>query len=292
MHSLLKQSHGKQPDVVQDDVFAEGIHCLAYAAEARQILVGTTSGFLIRLHRDGIQDLRVRGYEHLSQLAWSHDGKFGAAVTRDKRLTVFDHTLQRRWHVTMTGNVCGLAIAPFGSHVVAATESRRMHLVTIDKKEVAVIETPQAINHLHFLQDQAAIVASAEFGHLCRHSIDGQEEFEERIMNNVGGMAVTADGERILLAAFNHGVQVLDADGHSLGSFQVDGLPSRVVCSMQKRRLAVTTLESRLYLLNFEGNLIWACDLSADPVHALTMDHSGDRLWIGTVSGRLLQLKW
>jgi len=192
----------------------------------------------------------------------------------------------------MTGKVNCVAMTPFGSHVAAGTDSRRIHVVTTDKKELVAIETPQAINHIQFLQDTPAFVAAAEFGHLCRHTIDGELEFEERIMNNVGGLATTADGKRILMAAFNHGVQVLDANANSMGSFQIDGLPSRVVCSMAKRRIAVTTLESRLYLLNFQGDLIWACDLATDPVHAMTMDHSGDHLWIATVSGRLLQLKW
>ena len=84
----------------------------------------------------------------------------------------------------------------------------------------------------------------------------------------------------------------MDADANSIGSFQIDGLPAKIICSMAKRRIVVTTLESRLYVLNFEGDLQWACDLAADPVHVMTMDHSGAHLWIATVSGRLLQLKW
>ncbi|MEP3479529.1 MAG: WD40 repeat domain-containing protein [Fuerstiella sp.] len=292
VHPLLKQSHGKQPKVVQDDVFPEGIRCLTYAAEARQVLVGTASGFLIKLHRDGVQDQRVRGFDHLNHLAWSHDGRFGAAVTRDKRLTIFDRHLRPKWHVTMTGKINCIAMSPFGSHIATGTEARRIHVVTTDKKELVEIETPQAINHIQFLQDSAAFIAAAEFGHLCKHSIDGQLEFEERIMNNVGGLAITANGKRILMAAFNHGVQVMDAEANSMGSFQIDGLPAKIICSMAKRRIVVTTLESRLYVLNFEGDLQWACDLAVDPVHVMTMDHSGTHLWIATVSGRLLQLKW
>lgn len=291
-HPLFQQSHGTQPQIVQDDIFPEGIQCLVYAAEARQILVGTSSGFLVRLHRDGVQDQRVRGFEHLDHLAWSHDGRFGAAVTRGQRLTIFNRHLRPKWNVTMTGKINCVAVAPFGSHVAAGTEARRIHVVTIDKKEIAAIETPQAINHIQFLQDKAALVAVAEFGHLCRHAIDGEQIFEERIMNNVGGLATTADGKRILLAAFNHGVQILDSRANSLGSLQLDGLPSQVVCSMKKRRIAVTTLESRLYVLNFDGQIHWACEFANDPIHVMTMDHSGDRLWLGTVSGRLLQLKW
>lgn len=291
-HPLLKQSHGKRPEVVQDDVFPEGIRCLAYAAEARQVLVGTASGFLIRLHQDGVQDQRVRGYDRLNHLAWSHDGRFGATISREKRLTIFDRHLRPKWHVNMTSKINCVAMTPFGSHVAAGTESRRIHVVTTDKKELVAIETPQAINHIQFLQDQPALIAAAEFGHLCRHSINGELQFEERIMNNVGGLATTADGKRILMAAFNHGVQVLDSYANSMGSFQIDGLPSKVVCSMAKRRIAVTTLESRIYLLNFGGDMIWACDFASDPVHALTLNHSGDRLWVATVAGRLLQLKW
>ena len=292
VHSLLKQSHGRSPEVVQDDVFAEGIHCLLYAAEARQLLVGTSSGFLIRLNSDGTQTARVRGFEDLHHLAWSHDGRFGAAVVGDKRLIVFDGHLRQKWKLAKYGKINAVAISPFGSHVAIATEFHGIRIFTSEKKEVTHIETAEAVHHLQFVQNAPALIAAAEYGLLCRYNLDGQLEFEERVMNNVGGLAATADGKRILLAAFNHGVQVLDADGTSVGSFQIDGLPANVVCSMDKQRVGVTTLESRLYAINFQGDLKWACDLTADPVHTMTMDHSGDRLWIATVSGRLLQLQW
>ena len=61
-------------------------------------------------------------------------------------------------------------------------------------------------------------------------------------MNNVGNMVVSADGKRILLSAFNHGVQVLGGTGKQKGSFVVDGIPDLVVTSPNRRRLAVRDL--------------------------------------------------
>ena len=105
-------------------------------------------------------------------------------------------------------------------------------------------------------------------------------------------MVVSGCGKRILLSAFNHGIQVLNQNGKQKGSFMVDGIPNFVAASSTRKRLAATTLENRLYWLNFEGELLWACDLSSDPAQCLAVGPMGDRLFVSTQSGRLLQLVW
>ena len=72
----------------------------------------------------------------------------------------------------------------------------------------------------------------------------------------------------------------------------VDGIPNSVVAASTRKRLAATTLENRIYWLNFEGELIWACDLSRDPAKHMSVDPLGERLFVATQSGRLLQLYW
>ena len=58
-HTLLQNSQGSQPDVILDDIFPEGIVDIAYAAEARTLLVGTVAGTLTLLERKRLELTRA-----------------------------------------------------------------------------------------------------------------------------------------------------------------------------------------------------------------------------------------
>ena len=148
------------------------------------------------------------------------------------------------------------------------------------------------MEHLTFLGEAPELIGAAEFGQLCRFDLHGREIWNERLMNNAGDMAVSEGGKRIFLAAFNHGVQVYDRLGTQLGSFAIDGIPSRVSASATKSRVAVLTLENRIFWLNFEGTIQWAVDISQDPPVHICTGPLGDRLFIATQSGCVLQVAW
>ncbi|MEZ6058867.1 MAG: hypothetical protein R3C19_00735 [Planctomycetaceae bacterium] len=289
---LLQNSHGNRPRIVQDDIFPEGIAAIDFAAEAGTLLVGTNAGHLTLLNSSGELIRTARNYSGLRKLAWSGTGQFGAAVQGDNSLVCFGNDLKPVWDVQFTGNIVGLAVSPYGSHLAVSSDSSRTHIVTTERKEVARFESPRPLDFLHFLHEKPQLLGAAEFGHLCCHELDGNEVWEERIMNNVGGMSVSGCGRRILLAAFNHGIQVLNSYGKQRGAFMIDGIPGSVSAATIKNRLAATTLESRVYWLNFEGELIWAADLSQDPPQHILAGPLADRLFLTTQSGRLLQLAW
>lgn len=292
VHPFLQNSHGTRPSVTLDDVFPEGIVAISYAAEARTLLVGTQNGCLILMNRLGNQLRREQGFEGLRFLSWCDTGDFGVAALKGGRLVCFDSNLKRLWDVRLTGNVVGLAMTAYGSHIAISTESSEVHIVTSDKKEICKFETTRPLEFMHFVTETALLVGAAEFGHLCCHRLDGTEEWNERIANNVGNMSVTGCGKRILLAAFNHGVQMLNGDGKQKGSFMVDGIPNFVTASSNRNRIAVTTLEGRIYWLKFSGDLLWASDLAQDPPISVCVGPLGERLFLATQSGRLLQLEW
>jgi hypothetical protein len=292
VHALFNNSHGTQPEVVVDDVFPEGIVAMDYAAEDRTLVIATGSGHLIKLSQSGEQLVRERGFSGVESLVWSDAGTLGAAAMANGQLVCFDSKLNSKWQVDVTANLLGLAVSPFGSHFAVSTELGRVHIVTSDRRELCSFETPQPLQHLQLLSESPLMIGAAEFGHLCCHDLKGKEQWNVRIMNNVGDMATSGDGERILLAAFNHGIQVLDGSGQREGSFMIDGVPNRIAAAQNGRRLAATTLENRLYWLGFDGNLLWAADMSADPVYCMAVSPLADRLFIATQSGRLLQLLW
>lgn len=291
-HPLLQNSFGNPPQVLLDDVYPEGIVALDLADEAGTLLLATGNGQLLLLNREGEQQRRVRGYDGLRFLEWSATGNFAVAALDGGRLVCLNHRLNPHWEVELTGEIVGLGLSPHGSHVAVSTESCFVHIVTTDKKEVAKIQTQRPIDFLSFLWERPALICAAEFGYLSCHALNGEEEWNERIMNNVGNIAVSGDGSRILLSAFNHGVQLLNSRGRQKGSFMVDGIPDFVDVAATKRRLVARTIEHRLYWLTFEGEVSWGCDLSSDPPREICVGPLGDRLYLSTQSGRLLHLAW
>jgi len=291
-HTLLQNSQGTRPDVVQDDIFPEGIVDLAYAAEARTLLLATTAGTLTLLRQDGSLLKNSRGFGGVKSVVWSGVGNYGAVVVGDNKLVCIDASLTALWDVQVTGQITAAAITPFGSHLAICTDSSRTHIITSDRKQVAKFDTIRTLDFVQFVTEQPKLIGAAEFGHLCCHDLDGNELWNQRLSSNVGAMSVTSCGRRILLAGFNHGIQMLTGKGNQRGSFMVDGIPAMVCVSANRRRIAALTLESRIYWMNFEGDMLWAADLSADPPKRIAVGPLGERLFVVTTSGRLLQLRW
>ena len=289
---LLQNCHGIRPEIAQDDIFPEGIVGIDYAAEARTLLVGTKSGHLTLLDVEGRLLKTERNLTGLEKVVWADTGRFGAVVQQRKKLVCIDSSLKPTWDVKLTAEILSLAITSHGSHIAVAADSSRTHIVTTGRKEITKFDTSRPLDYLHFHSEHPELIGAAEFGHLCCHALTGEEMWSERIMNNVGGMGVSACGRRILLAAFNHGIQVMNRSGKQRGSFMVDGIPCDVSAAANKSRMAVLTLESRIYWMNFDGDLIWAADLSSDPPRHLEVCPLGERLFVATESGRLLQLVW
>ena len=291
-HALLQNSLGNQPDVVLDNIVPEGIIDIAYAAEARTLVLATSSGTLTLLCRDGTLLQTSHAFRDVRSVVWADTGKFGAAVLGPDKLVCFDANLQILWDVQVSGQILSIAIAPHGSHLAISTASASTHIVTTDRKEVAQFHTTRALDFVQFLAEQPRLIGAAEFGHLCCHDLAGEELWSQRLSMNLGAMSVTSCGRRILLAGFNHGIQLLTGRGNHRGSFMVDGIPAKVRAAAARRRIAALTLESRIYWLNFEGDILWTGDLSKDPPCCIETGPLGERLFVVTQSGRLLQLRW
>lgn len=292
MVALLNHSHGSRPEVLLDDFHPDGIVSMDLAAEACTLLVATRTGKLMLIRPTGEPLAADRNYRDVSRVVWSDTGTFGAAVVREDKVICFDRSLRAVWDVRVTGRITALAISPYGSHLAFSTDSCRTHLVTVDKRELVQIDTHRPLDHLAFLSEEPALIGAAEFGNLCRYQLNGREVWSENVMNNIGDLSVSGCGRRILLSAFNHGIQFYSGNGKSRGAFVLDGIPSRVSGAAVRTRLAAITLESRVFWMNFDGDVQWVADLSSDPPEHICTGPLGDRLFLATASGRLLHLYW
>lgn len=289
---LLRNCYGARPEEVYEEIFPDGIASVSLSHEARILAVATRRGRISLLSQSGDHLADSPAWEGVSSLVLSHSGEIGAAVVSERHLVCFDRSLKPLWDVEITGRITGLAVAPYGSHIAFATDSERLHIVTVDRREVVKIETRRPVQHLAFLAEKPELLAAGEFGQLGRLALSGTEIWMQQLVNNVGDLSLSEGAGRFFMAAFNHGVQVYDLGGDQLGTFAVDGIPSHVSASAIRSRISVLTLEHRIYWMNFEGEIQWAADMSHDPPLRILTGPLGDRLFIAAQSGRLLHVTW
>jgi hypothetical protein len=290
--TLLQNNHGHRPTVVYDMTPGGTLAGIDLVAETGVVLAATTFGQLMLISPAGDPICTELGFEGVERLVISDSGQFAAIVRDDCQLMFLSSQLKSLWSARITGVITALGIAPHGSHLAVGTDACRIHVVNADRNELCRIETGRAVDFLVFLQQQPAFIAAAEFGNMYCFGVDGTERWHEKMLNNAGDLSASPDGKRIVMAAFNHGVQMFDGKGKHLGSFRVDGIPCKASLSANKTRVAAITLEHRVIWLNLDGNVIWAADLSADPPQYVCAGPLGDRLIVATESGRILHLRW
>lgn len=289
---LLQKCVGARPEEVFEDFFPDRISALKLSLETRRIWVATPAGRLSLLSQSGDRIRESSSLAGLRLLATAHSDDIAAAVRNDAGLTLLNPDLKPAWESRATGRITSLAISPFGGHIAFATDSCRIHIITSERREMARIETRRPVEHLQFLMESPQLLAATELGQLSRYDLAGKVINDEQFSSQLGDLAVSESGRRIFLAAFNHGVQVCDLEGHQLGLFAVDGIPSRVACSVNRERVAVWTMEQRLFWMTFDGTVLWAGDLAADPLVHLAIPALGDGIVIASQSGCLLSARW
>ena len=119
--------------------------------------------------------------------------------------------------------------------------------------------------------------------------LDPEIVWQDRLMSNVGRLAVSGDGAMILASCFTHGIQRFDLKGRNEGSYHLGGTVSHAVPDFPGRTIVAATLEGELAIMNSAGNVRWRTQLSR-PAIALEIDPLGRYLIYGHSTGEIVRL--
>lgn len=263
----------------------------AFAREAGVAYIADESGSIYALDRHGEIVAVTRGFSDLDRIVWADDGSSGAIVTHGEQVARLDTKLKSVWSANLPGEVLGLGIDPFGHHIAIGMATRKVFVLNWRNKRIAEFESLRPLRHVQFCATEPQIIGSADQGHLCCHELQGEEVWKEQVFSNVGDMRITGDASRILLASFNHGVQMYDAEGAHRGSYMVDGTPKLVDCTFMPESVAVATIEKHLYWLDSDGEMKWATE-SDDEIVGLHCEALGNGLLVALKSGWVYRLAW
>ena len=191
-----------------------------------------------------------------------------------------------------------MTIDPHGRYLAMGTRHNALHLINRHGRPAGRLETMEPLSHLCFVPGRPIMVGAAAFGMLVgielepsrsQGRLDLEIVWQDRLMSNVGRLALDGEGTMILASCFTLGIQRFDLTGRNEGSYHLGGTVSHAVPDFPGRSIAAATLEGELVLMNSAGNVRWRTRLPR-PVIALEIDPLGRYLIYGHATGEIVRL--
>lgn len=262
---------------------------MRYARETGEVLAADESGGLYLLDRRGHIAALTRTGHSFRFVALADTGDSGAVIVDDRQIAWIDRQLQFVWKKSLADEVLGLAMDPFGTHVVVSLANGKNIIYNADKKKLLEFESLRPLRFVQWLATETGFLAAADYGFFARYAFDGELDWSERLWSTVADLSVTGDGEMIVLAGLAHGVQIFDSQGGAQGSFVLDGTANLVAASYNRRRIVASTLEKHITLLDTEGTMRWMVQ-PPDDVLRLQIGPMGDHVVLGFADGHIMRL--
>jgi hypothetical protein len=191
-----------------------------------------------------------------------------------------------------------VTIDPHGRYLAVGTRQNALHLLNRHGRAAGRLETMEPLSHLCFLPGRPLLIGAAAFGMLVGIELepgrspgrlDPEIIWQDRLMSNVGRLALDGEGTMVLASCFTLGIQRFDLMGRNEGSYHLGGTVSHAVPDFPGRSIAAATLEGELALMNSAGNVRWRTRLPR-PVIALEFDPLGRYLIYGHATGEIVRL--
>ena len=191
-----------------------------------------------------------------------------------------------------------MTIDPHGRYLAIGTRQTTLHFFNRFGRPAGSLETMHSLSHLCFVPGRPMAVAAAAFGTMVgvafeigrtQGRLDPEIIWQDRLLSNVGRLALDGEGGMILASCYTLGIQRFDLRGRNEGSYHLGGTVSHAVPDFPGRTIATATLEGELAVINSAGNVRWRTSLPR-PVVALEVDPLGRYLIYGHSTGEIVRL--
>jgi hypothetical protein len=191
-----------------------------------------------------------------------------------------------------------VTIDPHGRFIALGTRQNAVYVINRFGRPACRLETMEPVSHLCFVPGHPLLVGAAAYGMLVgialepgrpQGRLDAEIVWQDRLLSNVGRLALDGEGSMILASCFTLGIQRFDLTGRNEGSYHLGGTVSHAVPDFPGRTIAAATLEGELALMNSAGNVRWRTRL-ARPVIALEIDPLGRYVIYGHATGEIVRL--
>ncbi len=160
------------------------------------------------------------------------------------------------WSYNTGGTVTGVAVSDGGNYTAAASSDGYLYFLNNSKKLMWTAQIEDTPLKVAVSRDGSNIfVGSGSAIHLYNKT--GNEQWKYLIGDEVGDLAVTPSGDRIVVGSLNHYVYMLNDVGGILWKYETNAPVFSVAISSDGKYVAAGTSGSITYMLTGDGNLLW-----------------------------------
>ena len=249
---------------------------LSLAREPGSALVFDAERTFTRLDDLGQVALRRPSPATVSAAAFADEGKVAAAIGRRGQAWLLNAEFDVIWQRSLSPRPVAVALDHLGLVVAVADEAGGLQVFDAQGQEVWWAATPRPLLRLAYVPESGALVGSADLGLLCAFDRRGQVLWREGLMANVGALAVSGAGERIVLACFSEGLR-----GCSLEKPRPEKLPKSPAC-----RHAAVSYPGDLILCAGADASATLCDPTGAPLDELALPLAPSALALAALGER------
>jgi hypothetical protein len=194
--------------------------------------------------------------------------------------------LAPRWQRSLPQRATAIALEPLGRYVAVADAGCILHLLDARGRTVWQATTPRPLAHLAFVPEKAVLIGAADFGLVLCFGAAGECLWRDGLVAHVGSLAVSGDGESLLLACFSDGLYC-----YSTASPKQQRIPLDTACHLAAVSYAGDCLltadqEGRVCRRERDGTLHAQISIE-NPVVALALGALGDYGVVGLADGTI-----
>ena len=237
---------------------------LSFAREAGLILAWDEGNQLYLLNVQGESLSFSRVPNRISAAAISDDGSLIALLVEpeDSGLLLLNADFDIEYERASPPDSTFVTIDPHGRYLAIGTRQTTLHFVNRYGRPAGSLDTMHSLSHLCFVPGRPMAVAAAAFGTMVGVAFEPEQGrlepdviWQDRLLSNVGRLAVDGEGGMILASCYTLGIQRFDLRGRNEGSYHLGGTVSHAVPDFPGRTIATATLEGELAVINSAGNV-------------------------------------
>ena len=277
------------PRVCSKQLTAAPLTGLVLAREAGKIAAWDDAHTIYLMDLSGELLLHTRPPTSIQCLAISDDGRHIVLCNSDGELWWLGKELKPREHRPGPRHPTALAVTPSGRFVAVSGSNGHTQIWDWYGRPVSELLTSRPLKHLAFLCDYPYLIGAAEYGLIGCYELDGTPRWQNALWSTVGHLSASGDGQAILVACYNRGLERYDLDGINEGAYHLGGAVTQASVDYDHKSFAAATLEGELLLVTSGGEVLWRQMLTG-PATGLCLDAAGRRLIYGQQSGEITVL--
>jgi hypothetical protein len=196
--------------------------------------------------------------------------------------------LAPRWQHPLPQRATAIALEPLGRCVAVADASGKLHLIDARGQTLWQATTPRPLYHLAFVPEKPILVGAADFGLVVGFGAAGECLWRDGLVANVGSLAVSGDGDCLLLACFSDGLYRYSVAGPPQQRIALESPCSLVAVAYDGESVFTADRANQVCLRDSQGHIRDRVSLDSSAV-AVALGALSDYAVVGMANGGILR---